>query len=136
MLNKKLLLEIADHVESHPEQYDQETWVGRNDDNYVPCGPGKHIDPYDCGTSACIAGWAVLLSNKPVPVSFQNEAAKLLGLSSSDAATLFDENWCAEGYDIRLDDEIQRAKYAADALRRIAAGESVDDVTDWDEGDV
>lgn len=45
-MNKELMLKIADHIEAHPEMYDQAEL---------------------CGTPCCIAGWAVRLSGLPVP---------------------------------------------------------------------
>lgn len=44
---KELAQKVLDHIEAHPERHDQHRWV----DN-----------PYDCGTSACLAGWTVLLN--------------------------------------------------------------------------
>jgi len=45
-MNSELLLQIADAIEAKPELYDQGTW-GTYD---------------ECGTKACIAGWATSLS--------------------------------------------------------------------------
>lgn len=59
-LNIELLKAIRDKIASTPEAYDQETW-GRKD-GQAPCG-----------TAACIAGWACVLSEQ---VSIE-EARKL-----------------------------------------------------------
>lgn len=46
MRNEQLLRDVASHIEAHPEQYNQGTY-------------GREAA---CGTTACIAGWACLLS--------------------------------------------------------------------------
>lgn len=43
----ELAQKVLGHVRAHPELHDQSRWVN---------------SPYDCGTSACLAGWAVLLN--------------------------------------------------------------------------
>jgi hypothetical protein len=45
--NAALAYRVLDHIDAHPEQHDQNVWVEE----------GR-----DCGTAACLAGWAVLLS--------------------------------------------------------------------------
>jgi hypothetical protein len=44
--NAELAYRVLDHIDAHPEQWNQ----------------GVYIGPADCGTAACFAGWAVLLS--------------------------------------------------------------------------
>lgn len=46
--NSKLLRRIARQIENHPEEYNQDSWFGTTDKTA-------------CGTTACIAGWAVTL---------------------------------------------------------------------------
>lgn len=49
--NAELAWRVLDHIDAHPEQWDQESWATKN----------------DCGTAACFAGWTCLLSgDKPV----------------------------------------------------------------------
>ena len=43
-LNAKLAYEVLDYIEAHPEKHDQATYFN------------------SCGTTACFAGWASLLS--------------------------------------------------------------------------
>lgn len=50
--------EMLDHIEAHPESHDQNWWV---------MGPdgGEHTAAQvlnECGTTACAAGWTVLLA--------------------------------------------------------------------------
>jgi hypothetical protein len=42
------MLRVADHIEQHPEQYDQSEWM-RTD---------------SCGTYGCIAGWTCVLATE------------------------------------------------------------------------
>lgn len=103
MRNRELFYQIADLIEKHPEQYDQQTWGSET----------------ECGTAHCIAGHACLLSGlKPLirindsadysrffpaganqaekPFEWQNVdhlAKKLLGLEREEAWILFDTMW-------------------------------------------
>lgn len=48
--NAELAYRVLDHIDSHPEQWNQGLYIGKA----------------ECGTVACFAGWAVLLSgNEP-----------------------------------------------------------------------
>ena len=77
-INVPLLRKVMEHIEAHPEEWDQETWVST------------------CETKACFAGWACWLSGvgmqahggltvtsdgDPVP----RAAAELLGLDRETA---------------------------------------------------
>jgi hypothetical protein len=49
--NAELAYKVLDHIDAYPEQWDQGTYIGK----------------VECGTVACFAGWAVLLSgDEPV----------------------------------------------------------------------
>lgn len=67
VLNKDLILKIADQVEIEEHHYDQSTW-GEPDEKQIKAlanVPFNEAVPVDmCGTKACIAGWAALLSDK------------------------------------------------------------------------
>lgn len=51
---KELAQKVLDHVEAHPDQHDQSIWV----DNPAPDATSL------CNTTACLAGWAVLLNRR------------------------------------------------------------------------
>ena len=76
--NIELLEQTMCHINDHPTQHDQSTWV----------------QPYDCGTIACFAGWAALLSGMTsreiLNVNMRIKGAELLGLTEDEAHTLFD----------------------------------------------
>jgi hypothetical protein len=44
--NAALAYRVLDHIDAHPEQWQQGQWIGET----------------ECGTVACFAGWTVLLS--------------------------------------------------------------------------
>ena len=48
MINRELFQKIHEIISAHPEQHDQGSWEGTR-------GP-------DCGTTRCVAGWAVFLT--------------------------------------------------------------------------
>lgn len=48
--NAALAYRVLDHIDAHPEQWDQDTYYA----------------PSSCGTTACFAGWSVLLSEIPI----------------------------------------------------------------------
>lgn len=85
--NVQLLEKVMQHIDDHPEQHDQSTWVRT-----------------DCGTAACFAGWAAILTfgtgiilrdggfQCPPPYAHRimsEVAADLLGLDEANADTLF-----------------------------------------------
>lgn len=45
--NAALAYQVLDHIDAHPEQWEQGKWIGT----------------VECGTVACFAGWTVLLSD-------------------------------------------------------------------------
>lgn len=46
--NAELAYRVLDHIDAHPEQWDQGTYIAKA----------------ECGTVACFAGWTVLLSGE------------------------------------------------------------------------
>lgn len=81
-MNTELLEQTMQHIKDHPEQHRQSIWVN------------------SCGTSACFAGWAALLSGMDWAQIIAAEdqgaggmhamGAELLGISIDDAYRLFD----------------------------------------------
>jgi hypothetical protein len=53
-MNKELLLEIASRIESEPEKFDMSNWFAAS----------RQEKDGTCGTTACIAGWAVALESR------------------------------------------------------------------------
>lgn len=71
--NAELAYKVLDHIDADPKSWDQGLWVRKT----------------DCGTVACFAGWAVLLSGATVE-EFDGEItdgpAELIGLDVPTAA--------------------------------------------------
>ena len=95
-VNSELFRKIADVIEHNPDGYNQRKWgFGVHDNDAKAC---RHIPAdqvHTCGTSHCIAGWAVALTpvdQRPAgEVSFA--ARELLGLGESESHFLFAPNW-------------------------------------------
>lgn len=85
-INYRLLRRVQEHIIEEPRRLDMNLIAFRaNKDNY-----GDDAPP--CGTAGCIAGWACLLSGttfEKASTGGWKRATKLLGLTSSQAATLF-----------------------------------------------
>lgn len=66
---------VLDQIVTYPQTHDQRDWVS------------------DCGTTACVAGWALILSSGHLPAGeafdILEEAQELLELSDYDAIRLF-----------------------------------------------
>ena len=76
--NVELLQATMQQIIDHPEQHDQYRFVDMN----------------ICGTTACFAGWAALLSGWSIARirrvdSMYDAGAKLLGLTDDEASILF-----------------------------------------------
>lgn len=94
--NVELLERTMQHISDHPENHAQEMWFSEN----------------DCGTAACFAGWACLLSGleavnagcRSAEVTTPHgvhgvaavEAKKLLGITHDEADIIFDANNSAD----------------------------------------
>ena len=91
-LNEKLIECVLDHIETHPDEYNQNIWGWVAD---------QGCDGEMCGTQGCFAGWAVFLST-PVgewkdqfgmgessPYLIPERARKLLGLTILESNILF-----------------------------------------------
>lgn len=113
-INTDLLLEIREQITSHPETHDQNQWGRRT----------------ACGTTHCIAGWAIVLSGATfdwtsvyntagtsVTVNdgayrIEEYAACEMGLSEDEADDLFFEYDNAEALAM-LDELIEKGKNAS-----------------------
>lgn len=100
-MNIELMTKVRDHVVAHPEQHDQSMWAVKT----------------ECGTTACAAGWTLLLGNPEVAREYADEevftfagvvrrlygrsvvgaAVDLLGIDMSQADMLFVQAVTREG---------------------------------------
>lgn len=89
-LNVELLRKIQKHILEEPRRLDMTAWLD-----------AAPVDVVPCGTVACIAGWALHLSNtKPGSTTeggkWSGPARKVLGLSYEEGDKLFyEDNWPA-----------------------------------------
>ena len=99
-INVKNILRVADAIEkaARPEAKPK---VGYYQPVFICVGEGEDIDAtgHRCTTTACIAGWAVLVFDRTRPRTLEkreqegdyvsDRATKLLGLGSNQADDLF-----------------------------------------------
>jgi|SRR6185503_17664585 len=89
-LNIELFKKIREKIAATPEAYDQETY-------------GRREEEAPCGTAACIAGWACVLSDRVPLLTLQRQryisnldipflAAEALNLTVDEADILFSGN--------------------------------------------
>lgn len=135
---RKLLYEVADYIEAHPESHDQFSWFYVDPARDVNYGAVRQLSElWDCGTRACIAGWGCLLNgDKVILDAYGNHvepkeggnrehvaerARELFDLDDDESDVLFDGDWCPSG-------ELT----VSEALRAIADGADPRDVTrEW-----
>ena len=91
MPNAKLAYQVLDHIDAHPEQWDQETYYEVN----------------ECGTTACFAGWTVILSKVELNAhgdvllsSLPHEVADLVGQIRSTEPSPLEDPQLAEIADV------------------------------------
>lgn len=72
-MNVKLLRKVKKQILSHPSKLDMSTYIA---------GKG-------CGTTACIAGWACVLTGNAEPYNPRYKAAELLGISERKPINCF-----------------------------------------------
>lgn len=145
---RELLVLVRDIVEDHPERHNQGRWVGNVFEKIavmtvdelrqyaladMPESPAMPDRPV-CGTTACVAGWAVIAGSAPGSVIKRTEweydtevtfpdgtgkqvsqyAQELLDLDSGQASWLFDEYRTREEVLFGLDALIGNPDYQFD----------------------
>lgn len=68
--NAQLAYMVLDHIDAHPEQWQQGQWIGNA----------------ECGTVGCFAGWAVLLSGGHL----DSESGLVTGLEGMDGLEVWE----------------------------------------------
>jgi hypothetical protein len=94
-LNRKL---VAERILANPENHEQAGWIMNLQGKSTTYMTLAEL-AQDCGTAACVAGWAVILTVPPQMTvrdfaaeyegGFEGYAREALGLSPSEAAGLF-----------------------------------------------
>jgi hypothetical protein len=90
MNTTELLLTVADKIEFEPERFSMSSWNSRN---FIDSPLELAGQEPECGTTCCVAGWAVALTpREEVPnAGWSYTGAQLLGLNYELASLLFME---------------------------------------------
>ena len=96
-MNTRLLRKVAKHIAEEPRRFQMGTWYqsASMQDQVVEYSTKSSANTHDfpqCGTAACIGGWACILSGvtrKSVLDDAEAKAKKLLNLDSDSAFSLF-----------------------------------------------
>lgn len=89
---------VLDFIEAHPDKHDQDYWL-MSFSRMPQGGFTTETALKRCGTTACYAGWTVLLAGLPIQYDpwgdtdkrwlVRNRAAVLLGLTDGEEQALF-----------------------------------------------
>jgi hypothetical protein len=109
-MNKERMLQLADYIEKLPEhKFEMQYWISQKvkKENYIgdeywkmdyapTISSEELLEPLDCGTACCIAGWATSIENnfKPIAImqdgkSIETRGREWLDLSIEQANNLF-----------------------------------------------
>lgn len=91
-LDVERLNKVADMIQSHPEHFNMDWFLSR-EGGTGSCWPQDiaGADLFECGTTACIAGWAVALWGAevgPKDTDIDATAARILGMDKDEAGVL------------------------------------------------
>lgn len=127
-MNVENMLKLADFLDNLPEKkFDMRQWFAERVEDKGLGGLRKRIDHFnvgnECGTTACIAGWAATLAvpdlkDRSQRFSIEGEARRWLGLTIEQSCWLFFGCWSKN----KVGPEIGEgtAKAAAIAVRKMA----------------
>ena len=87
-MNVERIREIADNIEKFPKNYNQGSWGFELSEMLPSIKMHK-----DCGTAACVAGWACALHVDNDYDDPHAEAERILSLTEEESAILFNANW-------------------------------------------
>lgn len=94
-LNVKLLRRIQEHITKEPKRLFMAWYITKGEPGALFAGDeDKPAQLPPCGTAACIAGWAILLSDKELEAErngFSSTAGPLLGIEDTGSVFLADE---------------------------------------------
>ena len=78
-MNKERMLQLADYIENLPSnKFDMNYWISYKTKNELGAWvlfKGRYeldetfMDPLDCGTACCIAGWATAIESNFEPIA-------------------------------------------------------------------
>lgn len=120
-LNVRLLRRIQKHILEEPRRF----FILRFKEAGIPDSTvivenGQAQQIPECGTMACIGGWACILSGRKTRLRFWNTAVSLLGLTFDQADALFTyHEWPRRFFNSYQQAENERARRARIAAARI-----------------
>lgn len=96
-MNAERLNKVADMIQAYPEHFDMASYLDGPDYTNSETSTPEAVmtapltSPVDCGTTACIAGWACHLWASEVVVGepFDANAARILGLDDDQSYEVF-----------------------------------------------
>jgi len=121
-INVKLLRKIKRHILAKPRCLRMSWWIVTKEDDseYYTDDYGIRRKFESCGTAACIAGWAYILSKEKDGYSdVSGTAEKLLNISEWQAMELFHVNRWPSEFGIAYKSAATPAKRARIAAKRI-----------------
>ncbi len=111
-MNVELLRRVQAHILEEPRRLNMDHWIRTGQ-----TGP----DSPACGTTACIAGWALELDGKDPSLLFADvDAAKTLGITPMQGERLFFVGSWPSSFVTRYDDA------SHDNVRAVVASERID----------
>jgi hypothetical protein len=130
-LNVKLLRKIQKRILTQPQAFFMHDWIRRKEyssnNTFQNPDTGKVTEFTTCGTAGCIAGWAILLTEKKGDAKLiwssqiQEKATEILGLSPGEDLIFGSPNWGTE-----LSDAYENAK--SDLCRAAVAVKAIDNL--------
>jgi hypothetical protein len=104
-LNVRLLRRVQKHIKAEPRRMKMKQWVDRNLRERAESAKPP------CGTTACIAGWALTLNGKRLRdgVNYMEQGRKLLGLTWDEARNLFMVDDWPTKFQNKYDEESEQA---------------------------
>lgn len=87
-LNVKLLRKIQRHITEEPRRFVMSNWMRRGSPGAIITDFASQQPIPDCGTAACIGGWALLLSGEDYNsaiINTEGKATKILGIEGLEA---------------------------------------------------
>jgi hypothetical protein len=137
-LNMELLTKVRDFIVAEPERFDINFWFDTaSGDHDIPRDAERFVRG-DCGTTACIAGAAMVIAGRSSEMTFDNTpqcAADVLGL---DAHALFYASQWPVAYQYMMEDS-EGCNVAPKLIDDMLAGTvtlTSEDEDEWIETDV
>lgn len=118
-MDRERMIKLAEHIEAqehvrvsgsarHAAELGDRKLIGFNMEDWVT--------DHDCGSTGCIAGWAVVLFDGNPEDDIEEQAADLLDLSRRQSNDLFMGNWLPMG---RARESATPAEAAAELRRMV-----------------